>query len=62
MSTILGIDLGKFKSVACRYEADTHEATFATVVTDPDTLRAVLERTRPDRVALEARTATVVVF
>ena len=35
MSTILGLDLGKFKSVACLYDPKTPEARYSTIATDP---------------------------
>ena len=54
--TIIGIDLGKFKSVACTFDPETREATYATVPTDPDALRRMLDRDRPDLVVFEACT------
>jgi hypothetical protein len=36
MSTILAIDLGKFKSVCCALDTQSGEATFRTVTTTPD--------------------------
>src|SRR5262249_43387326 len=56
MATILGIDLGKTKSVACTYDPQTQEATYATIPTDPDALRKALERLRPGLVVFEACT------
>src|SRR5438309_1978212 len=47
MSTIIGLDLGKFKSVACAYDTATTAARFATAPTDPDGLRKLLEAERP---------------
>ena len=35
-NTILAIDLGKFNSVLCRFDAETREASFRTVETMPD--------------------------
>ena len=52
---ILGIDLGKFKSVACRL-ADDGELNFETFATDRAALTAILERDRPRVVAVEACT------
>lgn len=52
MSTILAIDLGKFKSVACWYEAGSGEAKFRTLPT------SILEM----RQLLQARPVEVVVF
>jgi transposase len=56
MAMILGIDLGKLKSVACTYDPETQEATYATIPTDPDALRRTLERLRPGLVVFEACT------
>ena len=58
MSTIIGIDLGKFKSVACSYDTDTREAAYCTIPTDPDALRNALDRARPDLVVFEACTVS----
>lgn len=52
MSTILAIDLGKFKSVACWYEAGSGEAKFQTLPTSLSEMRQLLQ----------ARTVEVVVF
>jgi hypothetical protein len=54
--TILGLDLGKFKSVACCYDPGTHDAAFTTVPTDLDAIRALLQDRRPDLVAFETCT------
>ena len=56
MATILGLDLGKFKSVACTYDPGTTAARFATIPTDPDDLRELLEAERPDLVVFETCT------
>ena len=56
MSTILGLDLGKFKSVACAYDTATAAARFATVHTDPDDLRKLLGAERPGLVVFETCT------
>jgi hypothetical protein len=45
--TILALDLGKYKSVACRYEPETGEVQFHTVTTDRDEFRRLIERHRP---------------
>ncbi len=58
MSTIIGIDLGKFKSVACSYDTETTEAAYSTIPTDPDALRKELQRTRADLVVFEACTVS----
>src|SRR5262245_19077958 len=56
MATILGLDLGKFKCVACLYDADSTAARFATVPTGPDALRLFLEAERPALVVFETCT------
>ncbi|MFL5281869.1 MAG: transposase, partial [Rhodopila sp.] len=56
MSTILGLDLGKFKSVTCLYDPQTQEARYSTITTDPDTLRVVLQQHRPELVVFETCT------
>ncbi|MGE5754361.1 MAG: IS110 family transposase [Planctomycetaceae bacterium] len=56
MTTILGLDLGKFKSVSCLYDPSTLEARSSTITTDPDSFRKFLERERPDLVVFETCT------
>ena len=56
MSTILGLDLGKFKSVACAYDTTTTVVRFTTVPTDPDDLRELLAAERPGLVVFETCT------
>ena len=56
MPTILGLDLGKFKSVACLYDPTTSATRFATVLTDPDALRKFLDAERPGLVVFETCT------
>jgi transposase len=56
MTTILGLDLGKFKSVACLYDPETRAARYHTIATDPDVLRGFLAAHRPDLVAFETCT------
>jgi transposase len=56
MSTILGLDLGKFKSLACLYDTDTTAARFTTIHTDPADLRKFLEAERPGLVVFETCT------
>jgi hypothetical protein len=43
MATILGLDLGMVKSLACLYDPGTAPAHFTTVHTDPADLRKLLE-------------------
>ena len=57
MTTILGIDLGKFKSVACIFDAETEKYGFETIPTDPESFRDLLVRTAPTSVLLETCTA-----
>src|SRR6478672_7181134 len=54
MLPILAIDLGKFNSVLCRFDPATREATFRTVRTAPDVLRAELRQQPVGKVAFEA--------
>jgi transposase len=56
MSTILGLDLGKFKSVACLYDPATTQARFTAVHTDPTDLRKLLQAERPRLVVFETGT------
>jgi transposase len=56
MTTILGLDLGKFKSVSCLYDPRTLEARYETLTTDPDTFRKHLAGLRPELVVFEACT------
>jgi len=41
-STILGLDLGKFKSVCCVMNVSTHAQTFETIQTTPQGLHDLL--------------------
>ncbi|MEX0774389.1 MAG: transposase [Phycisphaeraceae bacterium] len=53
MTTILAIDLGKFKSVACIYAAQTGEHTFGTIPTTPAAMNDLIVDVQPDRVVIE---------
>ena len=53
--TILALDLGKYKSVACRYQRDTAEHAFQSLDTSYDHLRQLFEQHRPALVVFEAR-------
>lgn len=53
MTRILAIDLGKFKSVACLYDADSADAAFQAVQTTPEALYELLLVLKPDRVVME---------
>ena len=50
---ILAIDLGKFKSVACRYVTETGKAEFLTVLTHVIEFEQLLRKERPDLVVIE---------
>ena len=54
--TILALDLGKYKSVACCYTAEPDQARFQTLTTDRDHLRRLFDQLRPDVVIIEACT------
>jgi transposase len=56
MSIILGLDLGKFKSVACLYDPATSATRFVTIPTDPAELRTFLDGERPGLVVFETCT------
>jgi len=56
MARILAIDLGKFKSVACWYKADSGEARFQTVPTSRQEMRQLLLARAVDVVVFEACT------
>jgi transposase len=53
-NTILAIDLGKYKSVACLYNPVTAEAKVTSIVTTKEEMRKLLERMRSDVVVIEA--------
>ena len=50
---IVGIDLGKFKSVVCELNTDETKPQYDTISTTPSVIRALLEKRRPDRVVIE---------
>jgi len=52
--TILAIDLGKYKSVACAYDPATAEAEFRTLDTSRAELSRLIARVRPAVVVIEA--------
>jgi transposase len=52
--TILAIDLGKYKSVACAYTGDPTAARFQTLTTDREHLRRLFTQHRPVVVVIEA--------
>ena len=55
--TILAMDLGKRKSVACTYAATTGEHQFETIQTSPQALHDLLVSVRPARVVIEVCSA-----
>jgi transposase len=57
MTTILGIDLGKFKSVFCVFCPETGEIRYETHPTDPKAFRAFLVKTVPTMTLFETSTA-----
>ena len=50
---ILSLDLGKYKSVACDYEAEMGRHRFTTIPTNPQTLHDLIVDREPDRVVIE---------
>ena len=52
--TILAIDLGKYKSVACAYDRATAHAAFDTITTSRAELLRLLQRHQPALVVIEA--------
>lgn len=50
---ILALDLGKFKTVGCEYEAETAQHRFVSVATRPQALHDLLVDLEPDRVVIE---------
>ena len=50
---ILALDLGKYKTVACDYEAETGRHQFATALTTPKALNDLIVDREPDRVVIE---------
>jgi transposase len=50
---ILALDLGKYKTVACEYEAASGQHRFHTILTTPAALRQLVLQVAPDQVVLE---------
>jgi transposase len=50
---ILALDLGKYKSVACDYEAETGRHRFTTILTNPKAVHDLIVDREPDRVVIE---------
>lgn len=57
LKQILAIDLGKFKSVACDYDAQTGEHRFDTIPTRPQDFHDLLTERQPDRLVIEIGSA-----
>lgn len=53
MTTILAIDPGKFKSVACDYDTATHQHTFTTTPTTPQAVHDLVAERSPDKIVIE---------
>lgn len=53
MTSILAIDLGKYKSVACEYRTGAESGAFETVATQPNALHDLIVAASPDRVVIE---------
>ena len=53
-TSILSIDLGKFKSVACRFDAATGAHAFATIATTPPAVHDLLIDANPALLVIEA--------
>ena len=62
MTTILGIDLGKFKSVVCVFCPETGEIAFVTIKTEPEAFRAFLSKKAPTMTLFETSTAASWVY
>jgi transposase len=52
--TILALDLGKYKSVACAYDPASTRTRFGTLTTSREQLRKLFARARPAAVVIEA--------
>ncbi len=52
--TILAVDLGKFKSVACRYDTTTGTHAFQTIATTPPAVHDLLVEAAPHLLVIEA--------
>jgi len=59
---ILSLDLSKYKTVACDYEAETGRHQFATVLTTPKGLHDLIVDRDPDRVVIEICSAGCVTW
>lgn len=50
---ILALDLGKYKTVACEYEAESGRHRFHTILTTPTALAPLVLQVQPDQVVIE---------
>jgi hypothetical protein len=50
---ILALDLGKYKTVACEYEAESGRHRFHTTLTTAAALAQLVNQVKPERVVLE---------
>ena len=50
---ILALDLGKYKTVGCEYEAENGAHQFKRSFTTPAALRKLVQEVKPDRVVIE---------
>src|ERR1700712_5162086 len=55
---ILALDLGKFKSVACRYDPATGEHAYETIATTPPAVHDLLIEASPAVLVIEACSAS----
>lgn len=55
---ILAFDLGKYKTVACEYEAESGRHRFVTVATTPKALHDLTVEREPQRVVIGADPAS----
>jgi transposase len=53
MSTILALDLGKFKSVGCTYQTSDGSHQYRTICTTPTAMHDLIVDVQPDRVVIE---------
>lgn len=53
---ILAIDLGKFKSVACLFDTETHQAHYQTIAMQRVFLEELLQQSQPQKVVIETCT------
>jgi len=53
---ILAIDLGKFKSVACLFDTQTHQSQYETIPTLVFAIEQLLQTMQPDKVVIETCT------